>query len=134
MKDKIVVGIKKTVTSEGFSTDKVCAKKHGTECAIELQKILYALDMMQNLISSRKARRSGFRSSIGDFEKERTKGAIKLTEKRTRVSKMVETRSSEGPYEACIKPPSMAKCCILQTDQPYMWHNRLGHVNTISLN
>lgn len=89
---------------------------------------------MYNLVPSSMIRRSRFKTSIDDSEKVPTKGLMKLIEKRTDKVRVVRIESDEGLYESNIKPLLMDKYCVTQTDLSYLWHNRLGHVNTKTLN
>lgn len=105
-----------------------------TECLVELQKVLLAPDMIYDLISRSKARRSGYITPIDDSEKEPTKKSLKLIEKRPRKNIVVVFESAERLYEANIKPLSMDKCCVTQTDRSNLCHNRFAHVSSNILN
>lgn len=99
-----MVGNKETVASQGIGTVKIRSVVNNKQYVTEFQDVLYAPDMMYNLISCSKARRKGFRASIDDSDNDSSMGIMRMIEKQNGVTRVVGVEMGEGSYEAAVKP------------------------------
>lgn len=78
----------------------------GKEVLNITENVLYAPQILNNLISSSQAHRNGFRTEIDVDTESPILGEMKLIHKRTGEVKLVALETDEGLYEAVLKNTS----------------------------
>lgn len=107
-------GKKKKALPEDSGTAKIRRTGSDMDCAIILRDVLYEPHMIYNLILSRKMRQSGARMLFDDFDNEPLKPLIKIIEKRTGVTSVVEIETDGRLCEEASKPLSIGKWSVSQ--------------------
>lgn len=92
------------VIAEGFGNLSIQSTVNGTGYIIELCNILYASDMMYNLVSCTKAQSSGMKIDINDSDHDPSNRMVRLIEIRKGLTRMSEMEIKEELLKASINP------------------------------
>lgn len=128
----VKVGNDETIQSLGYGKVKVTAIVKGKKRDVVLSHVLYAPDLIYNLISMSQARRNNFRIIIDANNKKPDMGMLSLFHKPSGEVKMVGIETNSGLYRAVVKV-RQEEANVATNKTGVNWHERLGHCSRKTL-
>lgn len=101
----------------------------GHKVLIALQNELYAQDMLQNLLLSIQARRTGYSTMIEDSSRDKKNEYLKMIESDKKFVDLMGLEAEEDLYCAVLIPRHLQNYETTNVPKTLLWHERLGQVS-----
>lgn len=133
-KSQVQVGNQEFMESEGYGTVDIWTVSDGKTQKVTLHDVVYAPNILYNLLSVSKARKNGCKLTIDD-ENEKNRGILRIINKRYNKVLLTAMETPEGLYEALLKPgPHVTEKAYIAKDfESSLWHQRLGHMSEATI-
>lgn len=126
-KGSIQVGNHEFIESHGVGTVNIKTAVHGVLNNVVLHDVLYAPDIVHNLISVSKVRRKNFRVIVDNDEKDPHRGSMMFIEKSFDDVKLIGLETSDGMYEAVLRVEPPVEAHLIKSSISNLWNQRPGH-------
>lgn len=132
---KVQVGNHNYVDSTAIGTVILRTIVDGKSRQLRLEDVIYAPEIIYNLISVSKARRNGFKFVVDDDPVNEKRGLLRMTHKDSGKTALIAPETEGGLYEALVSTSRHDRlhtvCATSDNTQPMerLWHRRVGHLS-----